>query len=215
MDKILEKVKEYWKMIVLVVCGLIAGGIFYVLTNGQKPTTNLSVENLSSVSRQSSVSKFSEPNEKSVSKIMVDLKGAVTKPNVYQISSDERLVDLIKEAGGFTDQADQKSINLSAKLKDEEVIYVPKIGENSSTENTDSSANSVTSQVSTTTEKININQADLTELQKLTGVGQKKAQDIIDFRTENGDFKSLEDLGKVSGFGDKTLEKLKDELCFE
>lgn len=90
---------------------------FYVLTNGQKPTTNLSVENLSSVSRQSSVSKFSEPNEKSVSKIMVDLKGAVTKPNVYQISSDERLVDLIKEAGGFTDQADQKSINLSAKLK--------------------------------------------------------------------------------------------------
>ena len=46
---------------------------------------------------------------------MVDLKGAVTKPNVYQISSDERLVDLIKEAGGFTDQADQKSINLSAK----------------------------------------------------------------------------------------------------
>ena len=64
-------------------------------------------------------------------------------------------------------------------------------------------------------EKININQADLTELQKLTGVGQKKAQDIIDFRTKNGDFKSLEDLGKVSGFGDKTLEKLKDELCFE
>jgi len=146
---------------------------------------------------------------------MVDLKGAVTKPNVYQISPDERLVDLIKEAGGFTDQADQKSINLSAKLKDEEVIYVPKIGENSSTENTDSSANSVTSQVSTTTEKININQADVTELQKLTGVGQKKAQDIIDFRTKNGDFKSLEDLGKVSGFGDKTLEKLKDELCFE
>ena len=79
MDKILEKVKEYWKMIILVVCGLIAGGIFYVLTNGQKPTTNLSVENLSSVSRQSSVSKFSEPNEKSVSKIMVDLKGSVAK----------------------------------------------------------------------------------------------------------------------------------------
>lgn len=49
MDKILEKVKEYWKMIVLVVCGLIAGGIFYVLTNGQKPTTNLSAEDRKSV----------------------------------------------------------------------------------------------------------------------------------------------------------------------
>ena len=200
----------------LVVCARSAGGILYIFTNSPKPAETLSIENLSSSSTKSSVSKFnSSSSEKNKNEIMVDLKGAVTKPNVYQISSDERLVDLIKEAGGFTDQADQKSINLSAKLKDEEVIYVPKIGENSSTENTDSSANSVTSQVSKTTEKININQADLTELQKLTGVGQKKAQDIIDFRTKNGDFKSLEDLGKVSGFGDKTLEKLKDELCFE
>ena len=187
----------------------------YIFTNSPKQAENLSVENLSSSSTKSSVSKFNSSSEKNKNEIMVDLKGAVAKPNVYQISPDERLVDLIRQAGGFTDQADQKSINLSAKLKDEEVIYVPKIGENSSTENTDSSANSVTSQVSKTTEKININQADLTELQKLTGVGQKKAQDIIDFRTKNGDFKSLEDLGKVSGFGDKTLEKLKDELCFE
>lgn len=189
----------------------------YIFTNSPKQAENLSVENLSSSSTKSSVSKFNSSSEKNKNEIMVDLKGAVAKPNVYQISSDERLVDLIRQAGGFTDQADQKSINLSEKLKDEEVIYVPKLGESSSSESTDSPiSSSVSNQVSTTRgPKININKADLTELQKLTGIGQKKAQDIIDFRMKNGDFKSIEDLGKVSGFGDKTLEKLKDEISID
>lgn len=218
MEKILDKLKEYWKIMLLVVCALIAGGIFYIFTNSPKTAENLSVENLSSISTKNSVSKFnSSSSEKNKNEIMVDLKGAVAKPNVYQISSDERLVDLIRQAGGFTDQADQKSINLSAKLKDEEVIYVPKVGESSSSESTDSpTGSSVSNQISTTSgPKININKADLTELQKLTGIGQKKAQDIIDFRMKNGDFKSIEDLGKVSGFGDKTLEKLKDEISID
>ncbi|MGL5448793.1 helix-hairpin-helix domain-containing protein [Lactococcus cremoris] len=218
MEKILDKLKEYWKIMLLVVCALIAGGIFYIFTNSPKPAETLSVENLSSSSTKSSVSKFnSSSSEKNKNEIMVDLKGEVAKPNVYQISSDERLVDLIRQAGGFTDQADQKSINLSAKLKDEEVIYVPKVGESSSSESTDSpTGSSVSNQVSTISgPKVNINKADLTELQKLTGIGQKKAQDIIDFRMKNGDFKSIEDLGKVSGFGDKTLEKLKDEISID
>lgn len=217
MEKILDKLKEYWKIMLLVVCALIAGGIFYIFTNSPKSAENLSVENLSSSSTKSSLSKFNSSSEKNKNEIMVDLRGAVAKPNVYQISSDERLVDLIRQAGGFTDQADQKSINLSAKLKDEEVIYVPKVGESSSSESTDSpTSSSVSNQISTTSSpKININKADLTELQKLTGIGQKKAQDIIDFRMKNGDFKSIEDLGKVSGFGDKTLEKLKDEISID
>lgn len=218
MEKILDKLKEYWKIMLLVICALIAGGIFYIFTNSPKPAETLSVENLSSSSTKSSVSKFnSSSSEKNKNEIMVDLKGEVAKPNVYQISSDERLVDLIRQAGGFTDQADQKSINLSAKLKDEEVIYVPKVGESSSSESTDSpTGSSVSNQVSTISgPKVNINKADLTELQKLTGIGQKKAQDIIDFRMKNGDFKSIEDLGKVSGFGDKTLEKLKDEISID
>lgn len=217
MEKILDKLKEYWKIMLLVVCALIAGGIFYFFTNSPKSAENLSVENLSSISTKSSVSKFNSSSEKNKNEIMVDLKGAVVKPNVYQISSDERLVDLIRQAGGFTDKADQKSINLSAKLKDEEVIYVPKVGESSSSESTDSPiSSSVSNQISTTSgPKVNINKADLTELQKLTGIGQKKAQDIIDFRMKNGDFKSIEDLGKVSGFGDKTLEKLKDEISID
>lgn len=155
----------------------------YIFTNSPKQAENLSVENLSSSSTKSSVSKFNSSSEKNKNEIMVDLKGAVAKPNVYQISSDERLVDLIRQAGGFTDQADQKSINLSSKLKDEEVIYVPKLGESLSSESTDSPiSSSVSNQVSTTSgPKININKADLTELQKLTGIGQKKRKILLIF----------------------------------
>ncbi len=63
--------------------------------------------------------------------------------------------------------------------------------------------------------KININTADLTELQQLSGVGAKKAQDILDYCSENGSFESVEELTKVSGFGPKTLEKLKEAITVD
>ena len=61
-------------------------------------------------------------------------------------------------------------------------------------------------------EKLNINQADLTQLQQLSGIGEKKAQAIIDYRNENGSFKTIEDLAKVTGIGEKTVEKLRDSI---
>ena len=63
--------------------------------------------------------------------------------------------------------------------------------------------------------KVNINQADLAQLETLPGIGAKKAQAIIDYRTANGSFHSLEDLGKVKGIGPKMLEKLKDLVIFQ
>ncbi len=82
MEKILDKLKEYWKIMLLVVCALIAGGILYIFTNSPKPAETLSIENLSSSSTKSSVSKFNSSSEKNKNEIMVDLKGAVAKPNV-------------------------------------------------------------------------------------------------------------------------------------
>lgn len=124
--------------------------------------------------------------------------------------------DLITLAGGFTAQADQNSVNLAAKLKDEEVIYIAKVGEQAPSALTESQTPADTTSSgqtgSSTTEKVNINTADLTELQTLSGIGAKKAQDIIDYRTQNGPFQAVEDLGNVSGFGDKTLAKLKDSI---
>ncbi len=145
----------------------------------------------------------------------MDLKGAVRYPKVYRIAADERVDDLIQLAGGFTADADQRRVNLAAKLKDEEVVYVSKKGENSPEGVTNTL--DATDQPLTTSSaaKVNINTADLASLETLSGIGEKKAQDIIDYRTKNGNFQKLEDLGNVSGFGVKTLEKLKDSICID
>lgn len=222
MENLLEKLKEYWKIILLASLAVLAGGIFYLITQHHQPVETLSATALpqSSFKQRASQTQAST-SLSSHATIMVDLKGAVVKPAVYKLAADDRVDDLIKMAGGFTSDADQKTVNLAAKLKDEEVIDVAKIGETpplsngqeaSSTINT---TNTLTSQDSTADKKVDINSADLAELETLNGIGDKKAQDIIDYRTKNGPFQTLDDLGNVAGFGDKTLEKLKDSICFD
>lgn len=140
--------------------------------------------------------------------IIVDVKGAVKNPGVYEATSEERVNDIILKAGGLLDSADQKAVNLALKVKDEMVIYVPAKGEVKSEE----LITILPSKESNPEGKININTADETELQTLTGIGSSKATAIIEYRETNGSFKSIEDLKSVSGIGDKTFEKLKDYI---
>ncbi|MCL2112850.1 MAG: helix-hairpin-helix domain-containing protein [Streptococcaceae bacterium] len=218
MERIIEFIKENLKLVILSVVALFAGGIFYFVSHPKSTDSTMLATALSSVSADktsvSTSNHFSKATE-----IEVDLKGAVMKPNVYDVSSDMRVDDLIKLAGGFTTNADQNKVNLAAKLKDEEVVYVPQKGEMASGVSADSSVSTdgVGNSLTTTsqTSKVNINTADLTQLQTLNGIGQKKAQDIIDYRTQNGNFQSVEDLGNVPGFGDKTIAKLKDSICVD
>ncbi|MGO2638375.1 MAG: helix-hairpin-helix domain-containing protein [Enterococcus viikkiensis] len=142
----------------------------------------------------------------------VDVKGAVKKTGMYRITQGMRLMDAIDLAGGFTSEADQNQVNFSKLLTDQEIIYVPKVGEDISVIGEVSQGKSSTTTASGAAEKININTADLTELQQLTGIGEKKAADIIKYREENGSFRAVEDLTKVSGIGEKTLENLKDSI---
>ncbi len=217
MEKIIELFKEHLKIVVLILIGLLAGGIFYVTSQAKIPENTLSVNHLTAESSTASAEmvRSNEP-DKSTTEITVDLKGAVVKPNVYKLSTHARMNELIKIAGGFLPEADQNSINLAAKLKDEEVVYVAKIGENAAPADSESSTKNLTSSSNMSeTTKININTADLTQLQTLSGIGAKKAQDIIDYRTQNGNFKSIEELGKVSGFGEKTIAKLKESITVD
>ena len=139
-------------------------------------------------------------------KIFIDIKGAVKNEGVYELSSGSRVMDLVKKAGGFTDDADKKSVNLAEKLADEAVVYVAKIGEEvapaSGVQGDDSA-------------QINLNTATTEELQTISGIGAKRAQDIIDYRDANGGFSSVDDLKNVSGIGEKTLEKLKSEVTVD
>ena len=139
--------------------------------------------------------------------IMVHISGAVNSPGILRLDSSKRVVDAIELAGGARDDADLDRVNLAARLHDEEKIYIPKVGEvqeNMTTLVSSSSSNGTNS-------KININSADLSELTKIPGVGEKTAQKILDYRANNS-FSSIEDIKNVPGIGDKKFESMKDYI---
>ncbi|HLR70650.1 MAG TPA: helix-hairpin-helix domain-containing protein [Pseudogracilibacillus sp.] len=140
-------------------------------------------------------------------KIMVDVKGEVAQPGVYEIDSETRVNDVVLLAGGFSKDADQHQINLAQKVHDEMVIIVPKKGENPIV---DITVDAFTGEQDT--DKININQATKEEIETLSGIGPAKAQAIIDYREENGLFQSIEDLQEVSGIGEKTIENIENDI---
>ncbi|WP_265457424.1 helix-hairpin-helix domain-containing protein [Enterococcus sp. HY326] len=199
MSSIWEKIKEF-RLYVFLFLGLAVIGGFLIFRNQQKEL-NYETDFSQLIEKESSTI------ESSSSPIYIDVKGAVHIPGLYQIAPESRLIEAIELAGGFTAEADQSQLNFALKLADQQVIYVPKVGEEplNTFQSPDNSGGP-----SGEADKVNINTADLAELQTLSGIGEKKAQDIINYRQANGSFANIEDLTKVSGIGEKTLEKLKD-----
>ena len=145
--------------------------------------------------------------------ISVYVSGQVKTPAVVTFEDDENLkvVDAVNAAGGLTEFADTEFINLSEKLSDGQHIHIP-TKEISLQEKT---AQTPDKNKNSSGGLININTADETELQKIRGVGPAIAQRIIDFREQNGNFKSIDEIKKVRGIGEKTFEKLKDSITVE
>ena len=147
--------------------------------------------------------------------VYVDVDGAVVSPGVYRLKDGARVAQAIDAAGGLTPEADVTGLNRASKVADGQKIYVPKVGEqqaNASGGGSDDSAVS-TSGVSDSAGLVNINTASAAELQTLSGIGPSMAQSIIDERTKNGAFASVDDLMRVSGIGEKKLAKIKDCIC--
>ena len=213
MEAIIEKIKEYKIIVICTGLGLLVGGFFLLKPTPQTPVkeTNLQAE-VAAVSKDSVSEKDvkkEEPLEQDL--ITVDVKGAVKAPGIYDLPVGSRVNDAVQKAGGLTEQADSKSINLAQKVSDEALVYVPTKGEEVANQQTNSGAPSSTSK----DKKVNINKAILEELKQVKGLGGKRAQDIIDHREANGKFKSVEELKKVSGIGAKTIEKLKDYVTVD
>ncbi|EIP8060346.1 helix-hairpin-helix domain-containing protein [Enterococcus faecalis] len=148
--------------------------------------------------------------ERAETMIYVDIKGAVKVPGIYQLKNQQRIWDALALAGGVSEEADTAQVNYAQKVKDQMIIYVPKKGESvaQSLETLQESAPAQQNQE----EKINVNTATEAELQTISGIGAKKAQEIIRFRDEQGPFKTVEELKNVPGIGEKTVERLKDML---
>ncbi|MGM0166733.1 competence protein ComEA [Enterococcus sp. AZ135] len=197
-----EYLRKYPYLFLIPVC-LTVIIIFFLTKEPEKQEVDPAV-----FSTETSTTEISEINSQ---EWYVDVKGAVKRTGMYRITQGMRLMDAIDLAGGFTEDADQNQVNFSKLLIDQEIIYVPKVGEEVAVINEIGQAASSTT-TSGTPLKININTADATELQELSGIGEKKAADIIKYREENGSFRAVEDLIKVSGIGEKTLENLKDSI---
>lgn len=213
MEAIIEKIKEYKIIVICTGLGLLVGGFFLLKPAPQTPVkeTNLQAE-VAAVSKDLSTEKEvnkEEPLEQDL--ITVDVKGAVKSPGIYDLPVGSRVNDAVQKAGGLTEQADSKSLNLAQKVSDEALVYVPTKGEESASQQAGSGAPSSTSK----DKKVNLNKASLEELKQVKGLGGKRAQDIIDHRETNGKFKSVDELKKVSGIGAKTIEKLKDYVTVD
>ena len=216
MEAIIEKIKEYKIIAICAGLGLALGGFFLLKPSTQTSVTetNLQTE-VAAVSKDSSSEKEVKKEEKEESTeqdlITVDVKGAVKSPGIYDLPVGSRVHDAVQKAGGLTEEADSKSLNLAQKVSDEALVYVPTKGEEAASQQAASGTTPSTSKE----KKVNLNRASLEELKQVKGLGGKRAQDIIDHREANGKFKSVDELKKVSGIGAKTIEKLKDYVTVD
>lgn len=137
--------------------------------------------------------------------IFVEIKGEVLIPDVYELQEGSIVKDLIEKAGGLTSEANITNINRAKKLQNHELVIISNIND----ENTNTVFNEV---VIESDGLININLADINELKKITGIGDVKAQSIIEYREKNGGFKSVDEIKNVDGIGEKTFEKIKEKI---
>ena len=187
--------KEKWESWSLAVKGAVIGGILLILVGvgGLFSKKEESVEETTVVETTMLVEK-TEVSTTQETVIFVDIKGAVKNPGVYQMKVGDRVKDALDAAGGLTEEADSQKVNLAKRLEDQMVIVVPKVGEEA-----EAIPAGATSKEASKEGKVNINTATVEELKTLKGVGEKKAEAIIEYRKKNGSFKTKEDLMKVRG----------------
>lgn len=196
--QLIEIVKKNWLLIMI--ASVVVVFIFFIDGIGFSDDNEepLSITPLSSEENH----ELEEENKTSHSLVVVDVKGEVSKPGIYEVARDARVNDVIQLAGGFTKEANQMHVNLAQIVQDEMVVAVP--GMNDELVSEDGGI--------TGSNKVRINYATQEEVETLSGIGPSKAQAIIQYREDHGLFQNAEDLLNISGIGEKTLENLKDDI---
>ncbi|MGN1383107.1 MAG: helix-hairpin-helix domain-containing protein [Eubacterium sp.] len=208
---------------------LIAAFAFFVL-NGKSGTIPESKAGGNNAVQETSLEGDGEEmKESATSKVFVDIAGAVKKPGVYEVDANVRMFEVVDKAGGLTKEADTSLMNLAERVSDGMKIVIPskgtavsnapdqysvpgQSGSGGSSDGNAARSSSSGGLGSQNSDLVNINQADLLQLQKINGVGPVTAEAIKAYREEHGLFQKKEDLKKVRGIGDKTFEKIKDHI---
>lgn len=213
MKEILTKYKYF---LILGLCFLIGFTLYYRTMTPKESVNELAI-NVEQLKKKEfsdrtieEASIVTPPEKVEISTVVVDVKGAVVNPGVYELKNGSRVQDALIQAGGVDSDGEVKHVNLAALLVDEMVIYVPKIGEEISQTH---QLQEVTSD--SNDQLISINKATSEELQTLPGIGPSKATAIIEYREQNGGFKHIDELLSISGIGSKTLEKFRDKITIK
>lgn len=205
--ELIEKIKAFGKEhVVYIIVGVfvLAVAFFALQKQEAKPTEPAQLQ----------VHKQKAPSSKKESAfITCDIAGAVHDQGVYSLKNGARIDDLIAAAGGLKDKAALKAINRATVLKDQGKVYIPYEGEAEAQQSATTVASGQGSPGSQAKDQVHINSASKEDLQKLTGIGEKKAEQIIAYREEKGGFKNPEELMQVSGIGEKTFAAFKDQVA--
>ena len=221
-------IRKYYKQMLLSLLIIVA--IMLLIFYGNKTKKD---EIISESIIKTTTTSFKKDNVKR-NTIYVDVKGAVLKPGVYEIENDKRVIDAINLAGGLLEVSDTINLNLSRRLTDEMyiVVYTKEEIYNYEKNKTQKDCpsfecvcpdvtndacitNDVSKEKTDTNNKISINNSSKEELMTVPGIGEVKANSIIEYRTQNGGFKTLEEVKNVSGIGDSTYEKIKEYISLE
>ena len=167
----------------IALAGLVAAGIAWIAFDRQSGPQTLEI---------------ALPNATDQGPIEVYITGAVAEPGVYEVEAGDRVIDVLFEAGGHTDDADLEAINLALRVNDEDQIVVPRIGE----------TNAPVSGAGTT--KININTATASELDTLPGIGEVYSERIVVNRETNGLYASSEELVERQVIPRGTYERIRE-----
>ncbi len=196
------------KHIIIAISAILVLIIFifiYIKFNNFNNSDNLYLSDISQNTNSDSSSNISNK------KIIVHISGCVVNEGIVELSEGARINDAINSAGGYTLDADLNKLNLAYQLKDGEKIYVPSINDEDENISVLSSSNS--SSQTNDSSLININTASQSELETLSGIGPSTALKIIQYRKDNGNFDSIEDIKNVPGIGDSKFNTIKNSIC--
>ena len=185
--------------------------IFFIFISKEEPSSPLSASLISSDLEEPTEAPPTEETpaeqaEQQARTAVVDVKGEVMQPGVYEMEQGDRIRDIIDRADGFTENADVLQVNLAQVVQDEMVVLIPAVGQE------EEPAVDAPAGEQTNNDKIKINTASSDEMTQLPGIGPAKAEAIIAHRDNHGLFQTPEDLLEISGIGEKTLETLIEHI---
>ena len=212
--------QHYRKILIFLILVLLAGNAYWIVRHFKpelflgEPTLNVGVENGETPSNEPKA----QPPAVQSPKVVVHVAGAVQSPDVYHLDLGARISDAVEQAGGATDEADLDQLNLADKVTDGEKIFVPsKSPETVPLPPVPDPIVKPTPHLPSSPglpppEQLNVNTATSKQLQTLPKIGPVVAQRIIDYRQTHGRFFTVEELTKVKGIGQKTLETIRPHI---